>query len=437
MTPAQDPGAARRPPLWAPLAHRSFALLWGGIVVSFFGDVIQVYAQHWLIVTQFTVSGLQIALVTLAQSLPRLLLAVVSGALIDRFDRRRLLIVTHALALLQTIAFLVLLLADEMSFGWILLLAGGLGIVDTINITARTAIAPLLVPPAMLGPALALQALGINMVQILAPAVTAFLIGTFGIAGCIAANLASYVVLIAALVAVPLPSVRKARAQASFGGDIREGLRYVRSRRPLWASIALGYVLGFFGMPIVRFLALYALVVLEADASQYGALGAAMGVGAIAASLFVTARARSTRLGAGFVATAACFVAAIGMLTVVRSLGGALAALALLGFGQMASRTATTRIIQLQVPKHLQGRLLSLQLADAALVSLGALSLGAVVDWIAAGSGRAGHAAIQSGLLSSINIMACACGLALLVFAPMIVRGDAETRVEAVEQGGS
>ena len=86
--------------LWAPLAHRNFRLLWVGFVTSQAGDIIQMLAQAWLVV-ELTGSAARLGLLAAAQALPRLLLGLFAGVLVDRVDRRRLLLATQSLAALQ------------------------------------------------------------------------------------------------------------------------------------------------------------------------------------------------------------------------------------------------------------------------------------------------------------------------------------------------
>jgi MFS family permease len=96
------------PGLWSPLRHKDFALLWGGFVVSHVGDFVQVLAQSWLVV-DLTRSAAKVAAVAFAQALPRFFITLFAGVIVDRVDRRRLLLTTQLLAAAQSAVFLVLL----------------------------------------------------------------------------------------------------------------------------------------------------------------------------------------------------------------------------------------------------------------------------------------------------------------------------------------
>ncbi len=424
--------------VWSPLRHRDFALLWGGFAVSLIGDSIQFYAQSWLIVTELAPrSGFHLGIVTLAFAAPRLLLAMVAGAATDRFDRRKVLLGTQMLALLQTTIFFGMVVTETITFAWVVVLTLGLGLVNTLNLAARNALLPSLVPRPMLGKAIALQAMAGNVVTIVGPALAGVLIGLLGIAGCLAVNLGTFVVALVGLFSIRSGPVR-ARKRSPFFEDVREGVRFIASRPILWAPALLVYLLGFFGWPVVRLLPLYASTVLHVDAAGFGVLGAAIGVGAIAASLLVTARSRHDRQPQVMVATAACFALAVVALAVFESFVAAAIALAAAGFGQMATRSAVSMVLQLQTPDELRGRVLSLQLIDGAMVSVGAVLFGALSDHLAVGFAEGTEAAasdiaalpdavISQGLVTTIGVMAAACVLTLAWLGPVIIRAGATT----------
>jgi MFS family permease len=370
------------PSIFAPLAHRDFAVLWGGFVVSHIGDSVQLHAQAWL-VTELTRSGLKVGTVALCQAIPRLLLGLFAGVFVDRFDRRRLLIVTQTLAMLQSVTFAALVLTHHITYGAILVLATLLGIFDTLNLNARVAMMPTLVPRNLIGKAVALQALGVNVVQIAGPAMTAILIGTVGVSGCILVNAATFVILLVALAWLNARPNPANGAKPGMRDELREGFSFVRARPLLWGSIALAYLLGFFGVSIARLLALYARVVLDTDGRGYGFLAASTGVGAILASIFVTARARPTNLPRNIVLSAAGFSIAVGLIGRATEYATALLAVAAMGAGQMAFRSAVTTSIQLETPDRLRGRVVSLLTLDFSLWSLGAVLTGAMSDRLA------------------------------------------------------
>jgi MFS family permease len=417
--------------LWAPLRYRDFALLWSGFVVSHVGDSVQLHAQAWL-VTELTRSGLKVGGVALAQAVPRLVLGLFAGVIVDRVDRRRLLLVTQALAMVQSLVFLVLVASGRITYVLVVALAAALGVVDTLNLNARIAMMPTLVPRPLIGRTVALSALGVNVVQIAGPSLAALLIGAFGVTGCFATNAATFVVLLAALVvARPPPGERPARSEG-FGSELREGFGFVRARPLLWAAILLAYLHGLFGVSIARLLALYARVVVNTDGRGYGFLAAAAGLGAIVASVVVTARARSEHLPRNIVTAAFAFSLSVGAIALAHGYALSFAMLALLGAGQMAFRSAVTTSIQLETPDRLRGRVISLLTLDFSLWSIGALVSGALADRLAIARARGAGLAVDAahlpraaqawGMQATFLVMSGLCLLSTALLARTILR---------------
>jgi MFS family permease len=369
--------------LWAPLAHRNFRLLWVGFVTSQAGDIIQMLAQAWLVV-ELTGSAARLGLLAAAQALPRLLLGLFAGVLVDRVDRRRLLLATQSLAALQSGVFLALQLTQRITYASLLALALALGVLDALNLTARAALMPTLVPRPMIPRAVALQALGVNVTQLAGPSLGGVLLASVGVEGCLVANLVSFSALVLSLLAMRLPA-REAGAGdgGSVGDALREGLGYLRAHPALRASIALAYLLGVFGMPLVRLLPLYARVVLDTSPRGYGALAAASGVGALLASLLVTARSSRATVPRNIVVSGVLFSVAVIAFGYTRHPLADAACLVGFGGSQMAFRSAVMTRIQSEVPDRLRGRVVSVLAMDFALWSLGAAAIGAAVDAVA------------------------------------------------------
>lgn len=424
------PTTDARHALWEPLSHRNFRLLWIGFVTSQVGDIVQMLAQAWLVV-ELTGSAARLGVLAAAQALPRLLLGLFAGVLVDRVDRRRVLIVTQSLAALQSGVFLALQLTHRVTYGSLLALALALGVLDALNLTARAALMPTLVPRPMIPRAIALQALGVNVTQLLGPSLGGVLLSWVHIEGCLVANLLSFSALVLSLLAMKLPPREPTvGGDPSVGDALREGLAYLRAHPGLRASIVLAYLCGVFGMPLVRLLPLYARVVLDASPRGYGALAASSGVGALLASLLVTARASGAALPRNIVAAAAAFSAAVIAFGYTRQPLVAAACLACFGGAQMAFRSAVMTRIQAEVPDRLRGRVVSVLAMDFALWSLGAAALGAAVDAVArahAGVGPAAavpRASMTLGLTLGFTVAGMICLVATLASARRVLSVD-------------
>jgi len=419
---------------WAPLAYPDYARLWSGFLVSHVGDAIQMHAQAWL-VTELTHSGLKLGGVVLAQAIPRLVFGVFAGVIVDRVDRRRLLIWTQTLAMVQSVLFFALVATHRITYPMIIVLAAALGTFDTLNLNARITLMPMLVPPALIPRSIAMTAVSVNVVQIAGPTLAAILIGSTGIPGCLAANALTFLVALVSLVRTPNAPGSSHQVGATFGDELREGFAFARARTIVWASIALCYAIGLFGMSVNRLIALYASVVLHTDGRGYAFLATAMGVGALGASLLVTARAKPSQLPRNIVLSAVAFSLSILVLARMRSYLPAFVALIAFGAGQMASRSAVTTTIQTVTPNRLRGRVTSLLTLDFSLWSVGAIALGWLADRVAGSrvglaAPRAVHDAALAWSLHWIFVGAgLVCFVVSLALGAVILRARVEPHV--------
>ena len=390
-------------------------MFWAGFLFSHIGDSVQLHAQQWL-VTDMTRSGTGVGAVVVAQAVPRLLLGLFAGVVVDRFDRRRVLFVTQSLALLQALLFGFLVYTHRITYGLVVLMAFTLGVVDTLNLNARVALLPTLVPREQIAKAVALQAMGVNVVQISGPSIAGVLIGFFNVSACLFFNAATFAAALIALMLINPPSQPRTDG-LTVKQELLEGWTFVRRRPVLLGGIALAWLHGFFGVSVVRLYALFARVVLNTDGTRYGLFAAMGGAGAIVASVLVTARANSRTIPRNIALASFGFSLAIVLLSQVASFGAALAAVALIGAGQMAFRSGVSTAIQLETPNRLRGRVMSLLTLDFALWSFGAIVTGALGDAFA----RSLHSA-SKGLQHAIGFAGLICILSACIVAPSIAR---------------
>lgn len=150
------------------LKHRNFRLLLEGALISSSGDFMQNVAQSWL-VWHVSRSPVAIGVIAFFDTLPRLLVGAVGGAIADRFDRRRVLMITQTAAMIQAIIYWLLVQFNVIELWHIAVLAFFLGIVNTINQTSRQSLVNSLVPKEDLLNAIGLQSSVFNFSKILGP----------------------------------------------------------------------------------------------------------------------------------------------------------------------------------------------------------------------------------------------------------------------------
>jgi predicted MFS family arabinose efflux permease len=353
--------------------------LFSGTVISHSGDLLQSMAQSWL-VFQLTGSATKLAIAAAFQLMPRLVLGTVGGVIVDRVDRRRLLFVTQGVAMLQSIAFLALVVSGRLTYGAILVLTLILGVADTLNLTARHALIPLLVPPSELQAGVALNAAGMNLTQVIGPSLGGMLLSLIGVPACLGINAVSFVAILGALAAmrwrpIPAPEVRR-----SVGHELAEGLRYVHRREALWVPILIAYAVAALAMAYSRLMPVFATDVLRAGVREYGWLLAAPGVGALLASLWVAARGRRAGASRRLYGSVLAIVVALCLFAVSRRLWVSLVALTAVGGAQMVFRTTALALLHEATEDSHRGRVVSIFLLDYGLWSFGTLWLGVLCD---------------------------------------------------------
>jgi MFS family permease len=376
-----------------------------GALISSSGDFMQNVAQSWL-VWHVSRSPIAIGVVAFFDTLPRLLVGALGGAIADRFDRRRVLMITQTAAMIQAVVYWLAVQFEVIELWHIAVLAFFLGVVNTINQTARQSLVSSLVPKEELLNAIGLQSSVFNFSKILGPSAGGMIIAYVGIAGCFLVNAISFVFLLFNLYMMDLPPWEKRTDEQSLWADVKEGFHYLLGNRRLLYIVGLSYVIATFCAPYNRFVPIFATNVLHVGASGFGLLMSAPGVGATVAAL-VLASVRKLRVGISAICYCAMgFALFIGLFAFSHYFLLSFFLLALVGFCQIAGRALSNTAIQTATPPNLLGRVLSLFFMDRGLWSLGSVIIGTAgaaigMDWTFALCGAV--CAIAAITLLSVN----------------------------------
>lgn len=361
------------------LRHRNFRLLLEGALISSSGDFMQQVAQSWL-VWELTRSPVALGIVAFFDTMPRLLFGALGGAIADRFDRRRVLIVTQSLAMAQAIVYWLAVYFKVILFWHVTVLAFFLGAVNTINQTARQSLVNSLVPKEELLNAISLQSSVFNMSKIMGPSAGGFIISLIGLAGCFFVNALSFLALLFNLYLMDLPPWEERSEEQGIWEDIKEGAVYARHNRRIFNILALSYVLALFGAPYNRFLPMFATNILHVGPSGFGVLMSAPGVGATIAGLFL-ASVSKLRVGLRWISLCVLgFAFSLALFAFSYSFILSCVFLAMVGLCQMAARASSNTVIQTEAPSNLLGRVLSLFFMDRGLWSLGSIVIGGAAE---------------------------------------------------------
>lgn len=399
-----DHGAIRLRRLLRALRARNYRLYIAGQSFSLMGTWMQRLALGWW-VYQSTHSALVLGLVGCVGQLPAVLLAPLAGALVDRVDRQRLLVVTQLLAMLQAVGLAWLVLAEVATLWHILLFSVLLGLINAVDIPARQALmGELVTQPEDLGNALALNASVTNGARLIGPTLAALVIMRLGEGICFLLNGLSYLAVLVSLRAMYLPPRPAPRPRTPLLAEAHAGVRYAWGVTPVRAILLLLTVANLLGMPYQVLMPVFATDMLHGDAHTLGRLMAASGVGAILGALSLASRDSVRGLGRVLVLSMGLFSVGLVGLSYARHEGVAWLALVAASGGMMVLSTASNMVLQIIVDEEKRGRILSLY----TMVFMGTAPLGSLV---------AGSVATQLTAPQMVRIGGLCCLVAALVFA--------------------
>lgn len=352
--PAASSAADSTP--WAPLGQRAFRWLSLGVLISSVGTWAQTVGAQWLLVDAPNAAAL-VSLVSAANTLPVVLLALPGGVLADSFDRRWLLFTVQTYVLVVGVLLAVLTAAGQMPPALLLAFTFALGTGVALQLPAWGASIPELVPRAQLRAASRLDLVNVNLSRAIGPALAGVVIAHVGgVPAVFVLNAVSVVFLAIALLLWRRPQSTLDTPRERFVPALRAGGRYVW-HDPVVRRILLRVIV--FVTPAVALWALLPLIAtrrLGLGAGGYGLLFAALGVGAILGALVlgrVTGRLTTNRLlGLGGL----LYAAALAMVVLVPNFWTALAALVFAGLAWMTVTSTLQAELQLVLPTWVRAR---------------------------------------------------------------------------------
>jgi MFS family permease len=361
------------------LRVRNFRLFWFGQVISVTGTWMQTTAQAWLVLKLTNDSPLALGTVITLQFLPVMVFALYGGVLADRLPKRRTLVITQTLLMIQATIFASLVLTGLIQLWHVYVLAMTQGLITALDNPLRQAFLFEMVGRKDIVNAVGLNSMRFQGARIFGPALAGVVIQLIGIAPTLILNAISFVPVIGALLKMDARAFFAAppARNGSVWVNLKEGLRYA-ARTPIILSILIVVAfIGTFGYNFTVFTPLVADNILKTDAAGFGLLSAAMGVGAFAAALGA-AYARTITLRRMLI-SGAIFSVLLGALALSTSFGLSMLIFVLLGITGITCATSTNSLLQLNTPEHLRGRVMSINVLLAqGSTPIGGLFLGSV-----------------------------------------------------------
>ena len=399
----------------SPIRNRNFALLWSGGLISDLGDWMLLIALP-VYVFQLTGSAFITSTVFVAELVPALIVGQVAGVYVDRWDRRRILVIA---GLVQAALLLPLLAATTVDRLWIIYLVAAVqSCLARLCGPAKAALVPALVPADQLAAANSMNAVSDNLARLIGSPVGGLAIQMLGLVGVVIVDAATYLVSAALTAGVrsprqpapaPAPAAAPSRPAATLVGDWLDGIRTIRRTRPLPAVLFIGALSQLAQGIFVVLFVVFVLQELHGTGGDVGLIRGMQAIGGVVGGLAIGALSRriSPRalIGWGFIVFGVISLATWNAPTLTTAIGVYVGLFMVVGVPGVATMTGLMTTVQSVTPRTHLGRVFAaFEAAAGGLQAIGVLLAGALAD--------------RLGVVTILNVQGAIyvlCGLLALV----------------------
>jgi MFS family permease len=382
----------------------------------------QQIALNWL-VYRLTGSAFLLGVVGFTGRIPTFIFGSLAGALADRLNRHRTLVITQILSALQASVLAILVLTETIAVWQIISLSIVLGLINALDVPTRQSfVVDMIEKREDLGNAIALNSSLVNGARLLGPSVAGILIALVGEGMCFLLNALSFIAVIGALLAMKIERKKRESRKHNFFQDVKEGFSYAFGFPPIRSLLLLLGLVSLMGMPFTVLMPIFAGKILQGGPQALGFLMGAMGTGALAGTLYLATRKSVLGLGRLIVVAAALF--GVGLICFSFSRNYLLSLLLMLptGFGMIVEMTSTNTVLQTLVEEEKRGRVMSFHMM-------------AIMGMVPFGSLLSGTLASHIGAPGAVMISGIACIIGSLMFARKLPALRQMARPIYVERG--
>lgn len=395
------------------LRHRNFQLFFAGQFISLTGTWMQSVAQSWL-VYRLTGSVVLLGLIGFAGQIPVFFIAPFGGAVADRYNRQRILVMTQTWAMLTAFALAVLTLTGNIEVWHLFLFAVSFGLANAFDIPTRQSFVVDMVGKEDLLNAIALNSSMFNGARIVGPAIAGILVSLVGEGWCFFGNSVSYIAVIAGILMMKITPVVHERKGSTFS-NIAEGFKFVAGNAPIRGLLLLLGLVSLMGMPYAVLMPIFADKILGGGSDTLGYLMGASGIGALIAALILASRKHVFGLGRWVSIASAGFGVSLILFSFSTNFYLSLIILVPIGFSMMTQMSSSNTLIQAMVPDALRGRVMSVY----SMMFMGMAPLGALL---------AGTLAGILGAPNTVAIGGIACVIGAVIFILVMPKRREEAR---------
>lgn len=368
------------------MRHYNFRLFFFGQLISVIGTWMQSTALQWL-VYRLTGSQTSLGLVTFANFLPVLLFSLFMGVVVDRYPRRRLIVITQSWFMLLAVALAALTWLGQIQFWHILALSLLLGVANALDMPARQAFVVEMVDGDKrdIMNAVGLNSTLFNLARIIGPAIGGMVVARLGEAPAFAINAVTFLAVILALLLMRLPPPVLADRKVAPLDNLKSGLRYLVGTRTILGLVSMVALFSMVGFGALTLLPVFAKDILKIGAEGFGQMLSMQGAGALLGALTLIVLGERLSKGRMLLAARLLLGPAIAGLALSRSVLLSMLLMIIIGYSFIVQLIFTNTLIQTLVPDDLRGRVLSTYTwALGGFYPLGSLLIGFIGDHIGA-----------------------------------------------------
>ena len=363
------------------LSIPTFRTLWTGMLFSMAAMQINIVARSWL-AYHISGSGLALGLVAIARGLPSIILSPLGGVVADRFDKRKILLLSQSGMCALSLVNAVLVHLGIIQVWHLVVIGLFQGTVFPFTMPTRQAYIPNLVGPKHLANALAMDSAGRNVNRVLAPSVAGLLIAWHPVVAFYTIAF-FYAVAVLTLIRLPSPTFPSADHE-SYLEEMMVGFRYIIGHPMLVTLMGMSFLAVVLGMPFQQLLPVFQVKVLHVGPAQLGFMYAAVGIGALLGSLIVAYLSDDPRRGLFEVVAGIGFGITLALFARSGTYWISLTLLAVVGLTSQGYLTLNRMLVLLNTERTLYGRVMGIYMMTWSLMPVATLPMGALVDAVGA-----------------------------------------------------
>jgi MFS family permease len=359
------------------LRYRNFALFFTGQLISRVGMWMQRTAVIW-VVYSLTHSAFMIGVATFAEQFPSFLFSVRGGIIADRYNRYKVLMLTQVLSALQAVVLTAFAFSGDYNIILILSLSVFLGIVNAYDVPVRQSMINEIVEyKEDLSNAIALNSSLNTFARLVGPALAGFVLAKYGAAYCFLANAISFIAVIVAIAAMKISKGAFIVQKEKSKGPFKEALAYLRENKPIATVIWIAALSSFLVALYTTLLPVYAKDIFKGDASTFGWLNSAIGVGAFAGSFYLASLLKTANYRKVVLVNTFLLGVSLMLFAYSHNLYLSLFFVMISGFSSLCQTAVVMIIVQSETANLFRGRVVSfIVMAIFGMLPLGSLLVG-------------------------------------------------------------